>query len=269
MEIPTDIRIATDINPHIMIIYSLPKAGKTSICAGLDNHLIVELEDHGADFVDCRVMNITRATYFNDLLKEIRLSNTPTCDYLVIDTITKLDEYSEIVGTYQYMDKSVGKKFNWGLAENGVTAKRLKHTDDKFQTVHQIGEGYGYQYSRAVMSNWYKDLSELILLKKVKHVIMLAHIKNKFIESKTGDVVESLDLNLTGKVRGIYGSSVDAIAYMIRKGSKAYLSFENDGKVISGGRCSHLTESIEISEFKDGKLITYWDRVFISETKEK
>ena len=267
MEIPTDVRTAIDVNPGMMIIYALPKAGKTSICAGLKNHLIVELENGGADYVDCRVVEITKATFFNELLEDIKKSEKPVCDYLVIDTITKLDEYSEIVGTYQYMDKGVGKKFNQGLAENGVTIVRLKHTDPKFQTVHEIGQGYGYQYSRAVMSNWYNKLSELILLKKVKHIILIAHVKDKFVETKTGDMVESIDLSLTGKVKGIYSSRVDAIAYLTRKGNKAFLSFENDGKVICGGRCSHLTGSIEISELNNGKLITHWDRVFIPDKK--
>ena len=150
MKIPTSIREAINSNPNMMIIYSLPKAGKTSICAGLDNHLLVELESGGADYVNARVMEIKKATHFNDLLKEIKLSKTKVCDYLIIDTITRLDEYSEIVGTYAYMKKAVGSNFNWkSEISKDVIIKldeRLLHTDPQFETVHEIPNGYGYQY---------------------------------------------------------------------------------------------------------------------------
>ncbi len=119
------------------------------------------------------------------------------------------------------------------------------------------------------MSNWYNALAELIALEKVKHIILLAHVKDKFLESKGGELVQSIDLNLTGKVKGIYSSKVDAIAYLTRKDNKGFLSFENNGKVIAGGRCEHLTGNILISEFKEKKLFTYWDNIFIPETKPK
>ena len=267
MEIPTEKRKAISVNPNMMIIYGLPKVGKTSICAGLENHLIAELESGGADYVDARVMEINKATHFNDLLKEIKSSDTQVCDYLVVDTITRLDEYSEIVGTYLYMNKSVGSKFNWASEsdENIIikTGKRLRHTDPEFETVHEIPNGYGYQYSRQIMNNWYSALAELVALGKVKHIILLAHVKDKFLESKTGELVTSIELNLTGKVKGIYSSKVDAIAYFVRKGDKGYLSFENKDKVICGGRCDHLQGKILISEKNGKSLKTHWDKIYI------
>jgi len=266
MEIPTAERKAINVNPNIMIIYSLPKAGKTSICAKLKNHLIIELESGGADYISGRIVDVPKATLFTELLNEIKASDKKICDYLVIDTITRLDEYSEIVGTYMYMNKSVGSKFNLKYEVGGdihIATGKLKHTDPEFETVHEIPNGYGYQYSRTIMSNWYNQMLELVTLKKVKHIIMLAHIKDKFLESKTGEAVQAIDLNLTGKVKGIYSSKVDAIAYFVRKKDKGYLSFQNKENIICGGRCNHLNGEILISETKDNDIITHWDKVFI------
>lgn len=259
VEIPKETRKAVSENPQMIIIYSLPKAGKTTICSKLEDHLIVELEPGGANYVEGRIIDIGLAKDFNELLDQIKASETKVCKYLVIDTITKLDEYSEIVGTYDYMAKPIGKSFNV-IPESG---KRVNHLDKRFQTVHEIGQGYGYQYSRNVMLNWYDRLLELVHLGKVDHVIMLAHIKDKFIESKTGETVESIDLNLTGKVKSSFSARADAIGYMIRKGTNAYLSFGSEKKVICGGRCKHLNGEILISEFtKEGEIITHWDNIF-------
>ena len=59
----------------------------------------------------------------------------------------------------------------------------------------------------------------------MKHIILLAHVKDKFLESKGGELVQSIDLNLTGKVKGIYSSKVDAI----EKTVKAI----NEGKIVA------------------------------------
>jgi hypothetical protein len=152
------------------------------------------------------------------------------------------------------MQKPQGRKFNV------VDGKRLNHKDPAFDTVHSIGDGYGYRYSREEMVTWYNAA-----INTGKIVILLAHIRDKFIESKSGDIVEAIDLNLTGKVKSIYSSRVDAIAHMKRIGNKATLEFESLGSVIAGSRYSYLKGSIVISESNDnGELTTYWERIFPS-----
>lgn len=261
MELVTEIRKPVNINPRMQIIYSVPKAGKTTLAAALENHLILELETGGADYVEGRVQEIKKPSEFNEVLKLIRESKDKVCDYLIVDTCTKLDEYSEIVGTYQYMDKPQGKKFN--RVENKPDEKIL-HTDPRFESVHEIGQGFGYQHSRNVMVNWYDALLNLISLGKVQYIILLAHVKDKFVESKNGDTVEHIELNLTGKVKSIYSSRVDAIGHLKKVGNECYINYSNDGKVVSGGRCSHLNGEILISEkLETGEIKTYWDKIYL------
>jgi len=249
-------------NPRVQIIYSVPKAGKTSIISHLKNHLILELEPGGADYVSGRVQEIHKAFEFNETLEAIKNSPTKVCEYLIIDTITKLDEWSEIVGTYNYMNKPQGKKFNRvGEIETGA---KISHTDVRFETVHALGQGYGYQHSRSVMTEWYDKFLELIALDKVTYIILLAHVKDKLIESRNGDSVETIDINLTGKVKSIFASRVDAIGHFYREDGKGYISYNNEYKVVCGGRCPHLDGSILISEKQPDKSIkTYWDNIYL------
>ncbi|KKK80040.1 hypothetical protein LCGC14_2827480, partial [marine sediment metagenome] len=51
MILPTERTKTKSKNPKKLLIYSIPKAGKTTILAGLENALIVDLEG-GTDYVD-------------------------------------------------------------------------------------------------------------------------------------------------------------------------------------------------------------------------
>lgn len=254
MELPTGPRKAISTNPHVLLLYSSPKAGKTTICAQLPNSLLVELEPGGANYVDGTIIDIDKAKEFNELLDTL-IANGKPYKYLIIDTVTRLDEWSEIVGTYNYMGKPQGKKFN--RDDKGVT---IYHTNTQFSTVHELPNGAGYQHSREVMTRWYDKLSQA-----ADHIILLAHIKDKYIESKqAGDTVEATDINLTGKVKSIFTSKCDAIGHLYRRGNKAIINFNNENSITCGGRCSHLTQEIEISErMPDGMIKTYWDKIYL------
>lgn len=260
MEIPKDRREVKRVSPTMMLIYSSPKSGKTTICAQLKNSLILECEPGGADFIEGRVVDISKPSEFNSALDSIEKSDGLVADYLIVDTTTALDHWSEIVGTYSYMNKPQGKKLN---RENTVKAEMIMHTDPRFETVHDLPNGYGYKHSREVMLNWYNRLLNLTTLGKVNHVILLSHVKDKVVEAKNGDSVETTDIDLTGKVKSIYASKVDAIGYFSRKGTQGILNFDNENKVVVGGRCPHLNGEIVVSDKVDGKIVTYWDRIYI------
>lgn len=262
MELVGEVRKPKGKNPNVHLIYSMPKGGKTTLVSQLPNHLILELEPGGADYVEARVQEINKPSEFDAVLAAIAESPEKVCDYLIVDTVTRLDEWSEIVGTYNYMKKPQGKKFN--RESDAAEAKKILHTDVRFETVHSLGQGYGYQYSRAVMIDWYDKLLELIANKKVTYIILLAHVKDKLIESRNGDSVEAIDVNLTGKVKSIYAARVDAIGHLYREGNKAFLSYDNEYKVVCGGRCPHLDGNILISEkLPDRTIKTFWENIYL------
>lgn len=259
MELPTEKRPIKSVNPGSLLIYGKPKSGKTEIVSGLDDTLIIELENKGADYIEGIIQEIHKPSELESLMKAIESKNAEIDGYvykrIVIDTVTKLDEWSEIIGTYKYMNKTQGKKFNV------VGGARLTHLDDRFETVHEIPNGYGYKHSREVMLKWCDRLMAL-----APEVIFIAHIKDVMIESKSGDTVVAKEMNLTGKVSTTLSSRVSAIGYFHRKGNDGIITFSADENATcdSGGRCPHLEGDIVIStKLENGKVEKYWEKIYI------
>ena len=66
-------------------------------------------------------------------------------------------------------------------------------------------------------------------------------------------------------VKSLSAADVDAIAYMYRKDSNVHVSFQSSDEVICGARPEHLKgQDIILSSMKDGKVETYWNRIFIN-----
>ena len=75
---------------------------------------------------------------------------------------------------------------------------------------------------------------------------------------------------MTGKVKAIYSTRVDAIAHFKREGNKGHLVFETGGSAAAGSRYAYLSGSILISESDDNKVVhTYWDKIFPSLFKKE
>ncbi len=250
--IPTGVEPPKSTEARSLLIYSANKMGKTALAAQIPNSILIEHEVGGADAVASRSIRISDPNHLPDLFAQ--LAQDPTIKVIVIDTITFWDEMSELVGTYNYMSKPQGKKWN---VIDGV---RVNHLDPRFDTVHAIGEGYGYRYSREAMVKWYNAA-----IATGKTIVFLAHVKDKYIESKSGEVVETSDINLTGKVKGIYSSRVDAIASLKRSGNSSWLVFENMGKALAGSRYAYLKGEILIGESDENNVLTtYWEGIFPS-----
>lgn len=245
------------VNPGVTIIYAVPKSGKSTITAQLPNSLIVELESRGSDYLEVNDIIVKSPKEFENVCNQIIAEGCPY-DTVVYDTITKLDEWSEIVGTFNYMEKPQGSRFNVIPG----TVQKLRPNDPRFETVHELGNGNGYKYSRDQMSDWYN-----LMAKTAKHVILIAHVKDKFIEAKkTGDTVETTDINLTGKVKGMYCSRADAVGHFFRRGNEGIVNFNNENSIVCGGRCTHLNGEIVISKrLDDGTIETYWDKIYLPE----
>ncbi len=250
--IPAEAGPPKSTEPRSMIIYSAPKVGKTAITAQLKNALIIEHEVGGADALSARYIEVFNPNDIIPLFEQLKTDDS--VHTIVIDTVTRWDEWSELTGTFAFQKKPQGKRWNV------VDGKRVGSKHPSFETVHAMGEGYGYRYSRNEMVTWFNAA-----IRTGKNIIFLAHIKDKFIEAKSGDIVEAIDLNLTGKVKSIYSAKVDAIAHLKRVGNKSYLNFENMGSSVSGSRYSYLKGSILIGESNEqGELITYWENIYPS-----
>jgi hypothetical protein len=127
-----------------------------------------------------------------------------------------------------------------------------------YGTIIGMPNGGGYQYLREAFTKMVEYIKTL-----APRVILVCHIKDILLE-KNGAEFNTLDLDLTGKLKRITSSQSDAIGYLYRKGDTNILSFKTTDEVACGARPEHLrNQEIVLSELVDGKLVTHWDRIYI------
>lgn len=235
--LPTKKVAAKSKSPRKLIIYSKPKVGKTSALAELDNALIIDLEK-GTDFLDAMKVQVNDLAELRKVGQAIIDAGKPY-KYIVIDTITKLEDMCMPLALAKYKETPMGKNF---AGTNVLT----------------LPNGAGYLYLREAVDSVVKFLDTL-----AERVIYLGHIKLKSIE-KNGKEVTASDLDLTGKIKSMMSADVDAIGMLYREGNKNILSFRTTDDVICGARPAHLKDAeIVLSELKDGAVTVNWDKVFI------
>ncbi len=239
--LPKEVEKAKKEVPSSLIIFGLPKSGKTTAVAQLPNCLLIDVE-RGSDYIDCLrlqppedIKPVALFKWLKEVAQTIKDEGRPY-DFVAIDTTSYLDEKSEWVGTYNYMNSPQGASFNRERDANGVPikhGKKILPDDPSYESVHSIGEGYGYRWSRQAMTDVLdtcKNLGKIC-------TIFICHVKDKYVVSKqTNTEVRSIDLSLTGKVKDIYARDLDAIGYLWNKGGVVHVSFKGNEDKIGGMR---------------------------------
>lgn len=255
-------------SPEELLIYSKPKMGKTDLISRIEDCAIIDLEG-GSGYVNGYVHKATSLEELDKLL--IWLEKEKPYKYVAFDTLTRLEEMCEVEGTLNYMNSIQGKKFNRVTQEHVdlelVPADKLGMQfpvgHKYFESVNSLPQGYGYKWSREAYQKWFMRMKSLSCRK-----IFVAHIKDKFIETKQGEQVSGRDVDLTGKLKSITTSFVDTIAYLNRgSDGNTYLSFQAGELVAEGSRSKHLTgQNIMIGEWdkekKDYSKVM-WNKIYI------
>jgi hypothetical protein len=235
--LPTKKIKADRVNPKRLIIYSKPKTGKTSAFAGLENNLLLDLEN-GADYVDALKVKISSLQELLDAGKAIKEAGKPYT-YVTIDTVTALEDMVMPLAIKLYKQTSMGKNYDG-------------------DNVLSLPNGAGYLYLRQAFFQVLDFIDTL-----APHIILSGHIKDKQVDDK-GEMVMAANIDLTGKIKSLICANADAIGYMFRKGNQTILSFKTTEEVTCGARPEHLrNEEIVISEMNDkGELVIHWDKVY-------
>jgi hypothetical protein len=236
--LPTKKVAAKSHSPRKLIIYSKPKVGKTSALAELPDALIIDLE-RGTDFLDAMKVQVADLAELRKVGEAIIAAGKPY-KYVVVDTITKLEEMCLPLALSMYRKTPMGKNFD---GSNVLT----------------LPNGAGYLYLREAIDSVVKYIETL-----ADRIIYLGHIKLKSIE-KNGKEVTASDLDLTGKIKSMMSADVDAIGMLYREGNKNMLSFKTTDDIICGARPQHLkNQEVVLSEMDEkGNIKVNWDKVFI------
>ena len=240
-------------SPKNLIIFSKPKVGKTSLLAELDDCLILDLEK-GSDYVDAMKIQVSSVEEIKAIGEQIKKEDYPY-KYIALDTITALEEMCVPYAEKIYSKTSIGKNWFKTTSDGSLAADSGKAI---YGNILQMPNGSGYPYLRDAFTRVIEYVKTL-----APRIILIGHIKDVLLEKAGGDF-NALDLDLTGKLKRITTSQSDAIGYMYRKGNKNILSFKTTDEVSCGARPEHLrNQEITVSELKDGKMITHWDKIYI------
>jgi hypothetical protein len=226
--LPTGPIAPTRASPKILVLYGMPKVGKTEAVADLPGCLIIDSEG-GSEMYNAMRYHIDSVKDLRDLRDAIiaeggkRAKEGKTGQdlfpykYIAIDTVDKLEEFAEVTATSKYKLSTIGKTFQG-------------------RSVLELPNGGGYYYLR-------NELKELIneIASVCPRLILITHVKEKLL-NKGGEDVKVNDISLTGKLGSIVCAMSDAIGYLYRvQGNpKLMVSFETFESTVMGARAKHL-----------------------------
>lgn len=240
--LPTSKVPAKSTNPHFLILYGRPKAGKTSALAQLDDNLIIDLEG-GSTFIDAMAIQARSVNELGEIAQAIRTKNTEVghnfYKHITIDNATRLEEICLSYAAALYKKTPMGKKWE------GTDVKTLPN-------------GSGYLYIRQAVRKVIDMFRELC-----DEFILVGHVKDIQIE-QNGEELNQMALDLVGKLGTIVCGEADAVGLVYRKGNETHISFVGGDGTPKEARAPHLRgQDIVIATGNDdGTITTYWDRVY-------
>ena len=110
INLPTTKIAAEKSDPKNLLIFSKPKQGKSSALAELPGALCIDLEDGGYDYIDAVKVKANSVSDIKDICKAIKEANCPY-QFIVLDTITALEEMVKPMALKMYLETPAGSKF--------------------------------------------------------------------------------------------------------------------------------------------------------------
>ena len=243
LTLPTQPIPAVSTDPSYLILYGLPKSGKTSCLAQLPNNLIIDLEG-GTNFIDALAIQARTINDLGEIASAIRAKNAEVghnfYKRITIDNATRLEDICMSYACTLYRKTELGK--NW-----------------KGDDVTTLARGAGYKYLRDAVKkviDMFKDLCD--------EFILVGHVKDSLTE-KDGQEVNAKEIDLVGKLGKIICGMADAVGYVYRKDNETHISFKSGGDgTIMEARARHIAgrDIVIATGNEDGSITTYWNRIY-------
>ena len=228
-------------DPKNLIIFGLPKVGKTTVLSTLENNLILDMED-GSDYVEALKIKVKTLSELKEVVKTIKAEGCPY-KFITIDTITAVEEMAKPLAIKLYQDSPL--------------------YSDKYANVKDpaaLPNGSGWNFWREAI----QMIVDLVAT-AAPNLIICGHVKDAAISENVNGSLKTLDL--TGKISRILSAKSDAIAFVHRDDdSNLCLQFGTDGEVLTGARPKHLAnKDIIVAERNDdGSYTSHWERIYPS-----
>lgn len=245
IELPKSKIPASTQDPKYLILYGLPKCGKTTTLSTLDNNLIIDCES-GTDYIDALKIKVNTVKEIKEVCKAIIDAGKPY-KYITIDTITALEEMVKPLALNLYKASPV-------------------YSDKKYADITDVTHlpsGQGYMWTRLALEKIIDMVS-----KCAPNIILCGHVKDISLNEGLDGSVK--DLDLVGKTKRILSAKSDGIGFCHRDlDGNLCVNFGNNGEILTGSRCKHLAgKDIIIAERKeDGTFVPHWERIYPSLVK--
>lgn len=239
-ELPTAKIPAATQDPKYLILFGLPKVGKTTILSTLDNNLILDFEQ-GTTYVDALKVQINSLKELKECIKAIKEAGKPY-KYITIDTITAVEEMAKPLALQMWQNSP------------------LYTTKYEVKDITQVPQGAGYSF-------WRQAIEAIIdlIASATDNIILCGHVKDAALAENVAGSIKQLDL--TGKVSRILSARSDAIGFVHRdENSNLCINFGQSGEILTGARPKHLAnKDIIVAEHQeDGTFVSHWERIYPS-----
>lgn len=241
IQLPTSKIPAKTQDPKYLILFGLPKVGKTTILSTLDNNLILDFEN-GSSYVDALKMEVDSLKTLKEIIKAIKDAGKPY-KYITIDTITAVEEMAKPMAIKMYQESPMFS---------------AKYADVK--DVTQLPNGSGWTFLRQAVER----IIDLIA-SATENIIICGHVKDSALSENVDGSVKDLDLG--GKLKRILSARSDAIGFVHRdEESNLCINFGQNGEVLTGARPAHLANKdiIVAERHEDGTFTPHWERIYPS-----
>jgi hypothetical protein len=243
--------------PTAMFIVSQPKVGKTEAFLQLPDSFLIDVENGSKTYTGKKfnvrqyaaekgMSNLNALAWCISELTKLPQEKKPR--FLGVDTTTALEDIANELALNNYKQTAMGK---------GYTGKDITN----------LAQGAGYGWLREAFKTIYDNLK--LCVRDGGCVIFLGHAKSGSI-SKNGQDLSAKDVALTGKIKMLFTSDMDANGFLYRKGNSneniiSFITQEQD--LFSGTRMPYLAGKEFLFSKKDkdtSKLTTCWDTIFPS-----
>ena len=234
VNLPTNKIPAETQDPKYLILFGLPKVGKTTVLSTLDNNLILDFEN-GSTYVDALKIKIDSLQTLKETIKAIKEAGRPY-KYITIDTITAVEEMAKPVALNLYKNSP-------------VYSDRYANVTD----ITRLPNGSGYTFLRQAV----EAIVDLIA-SATDNIIICGHVRDASLNDNLDGTVK--DLDLTGKLKRILSARSDAIGFVHRDDdSNLCINFGQDGEILTGARPQHLAnKDIVVAERnEDGSFTSH------------
>ena len=169
--LPTQKIPAETQDPRYLILFGLPKCGKTTVLSTLDNNLILDTES-GTDYISALKVKVNSIKDIKEVCNAIKEAGSPY-KYITIDTVTALEDMVKPTALAMYKASPV------------YSDKYADLTD-----ITHLPSGGGYMWLRKAMEAVIDMVAAC-----APNIILCGHVRDVSLNEGLDGSVKDLDLS--------------------------------------------------------------------------